>query len=242
MLILDLWNVTGSFLSSSLNKTNDIDRLPAAGAFLQFWLDALFMNFCWIQLLVCFEEWDSLIFLSHVFVVQIYYQGVSWLWEDPRQAGNRRCWGAGPPGAVRCDSGQVLISSLQLWNFVFFPENESFPLCFPVVFILHYFQCPLVILWISAVSALFLTVLIVAFSSLLIILIGCLLSFLDFSVDQLLCFCQCSLSFTFSLISTVRVSFRWWLCLSFMVLIILFALSFAFGWYLLFMAHVLCGL
>ena len=100
-----------------------------------------------------FEEWDSLIFLSHVFVVQFYHQGVSWLWEDPRQAGNRRCWAAGPPGAVRCDSDRVLISSLQLWNFVFFPENDSFPLCFPVMFILHYFQCPLVILWISAVSA-----------------------------------------------------------------------------------------
>ena len=67
-----------------------------------------------------FEEWDSLIFLSHVFVVQFYHQGVSWLWEDPRQAGNRRCWAAGPPGAVRCDSDRVLISSLQLWNFVFF--------------------------------------------------------------------------------------------------------------------------
>lgn len=56
--------------------------------------------------------------------------------------------------------------------------------------------------------SLFLMVLIFAFSSLLTILIGCLLSFLAFSVDQLLGFCQCPLLFTVSLISTVRVSFR----------------------------------
>ena len=36
MLILDLWNVTGSFPSLSLGKTNDINTLPAVGAFLQF--------------------------------------------------------------------------------------------------------------------------------------------------------------------------------------------------------------
>lgn len=208
-------------------------------------LDALVMNFCWIQLLLFFEEWDSLIFLSHVFVVQFYYPGVSRLWENPSKTGNRWYWGAGPPGAVGCcDSSQVLVSSVQLWNFAFFPENDSSPLCFPIMFILHYLQCPLMILNLCCVCchvlSLFLTVLISAFSSLLIILIGCLLSLLF--CRPALGFCQRPLLFTFSLISTVWVSFRWWHCLSSMVLIVLFAFSFESCWHLLFMVHVPCGL
>lgn len=35
VLILDLWSVAGSFPSLSLGKTNGMDTLPAAGAFLQ---------------------------------------------------------------------------------------------------------------------------------------------------------------------------------------------------------------
>ena len=37
-LVLDLWNAIGPFLSLSLGKTNGTDRLPAVGAFLQFWV------------------------------------------------------------------------------------------------------------------------------------------------------------------------------------------------------------
>ena len=41
-----------------------------------------------------------------------------------------------PPGAVRCCEGsQVPVSSVQLWNLAFFPENDSSPLRFPVMFI-----------------------------------------------------------------------------------------------------------
>lgn len=90
------------------------------------------------------------------------------------------------------------------------------------------------------VLSLLLMVLISAFSALLIILIGCLLGLL-FSRPAL-GFCHCSLLFTFSLISTVRVSFRWWHCLSFMVSVVLLAFSFESCWHLLFTVHVLCGL
>lgn len=36
----------------------------------------------------------------------------------------------------RCENGQVVLSPVQFWNFVFFPENDSFHLCFPIMFIL----------------------------------------------------------------------------------------------------------
>lgn len=110
-----------------------------------------------------------------------------------------------------CENGQVLLSSVQFWNFVFFPENDSFHLCFPIMFILLIiFSCGFVNLCCvychNPFS--FLTLLIFAFSSFLIILIRCLPSLLDFSIDWLLGFCQCSLLFSFSLISAVVVPFR----------------------------------
>lgn len=115
-------------------------------------------------------------------------------------------WEPNSDAAVSCENGQVLLSSVQFWNFVFFPENDSFHLCFPIMFLLLIiFSCGFVNLCCvychNPFS--FLTLFIFASSSFLIILIRCLPSLLDFSIDWLLGFCQCSLLFSFSLISAV---------------------------------------
>ena len=146
------------------------------------------MVFCWIQVLVLFEEWDSLIFLSHVFVVQFYYPGVSRLWENPSRTGSRWCWGAGPPGSRSVLWGQsgssLLSSALELGIFSW---KWFLSFTFSSYVYLHYLQCPLVILNLCCVCcrvlSLLRTVPLSAFSRLLIILTGCLLSY--YPVGQL---------------------------------------------------------